>query len=175
MTSPFGKPSENEGGNVKASDLEGSLCIFTYKGSGTSPTKKYGDKPYVEVDVDVVRGVPDGTVSKMPPQTFGEQPARLRDLTGVSENGVRLFQGFLRGSFRRSRPDDMVLGTIVVEGRITNQSTNDKDYKASYVLKDATPEDEKLAIEFLRRKQAGQFKSPSASGAPAAANEEPPF
>lgn len=165
--SPFNRPSDSEGLGVKINEFEGALCIFTFRSEGETETKKYGMKPYVEADVDCVEGVAEGTVSKMPPQGFGQQPTVLSDRTGQSHTKIRIFQGFLRGSFRGRQPGDLVLGRIVVEGKVTSVSNNDKDLKASYVLQDATEEETAQAVEYLNRKQASKLQAPSTASAPA--------
>lgn len=172
MTNPFSKPSDADQG-VKVTDFEGALCIFTYRSEREHVKTRFDKpgeegKPAVVVDIDCVEGVPAGTISQMPPQGFGKSANVLVDKTGESASNVLIFQGFLRGSFRGRREGDMVLGRIRVEGKITNQSTNDQDLKASWMLIDADEADTAKAVEYLNKKQASSFSKPAAATAPAA-------
>lgn len=167
MSQPtFAKPSEAPSGGGIA-PLEGALCIFTFRSRGTAMTEfsKPGEDPkaYVEVDVDVVAGPAAGAMST--PTKVGRQPEPLTAKAGDHFEGMRLFQGWLRGCFNGQQPGGMVLGIPYVSWEKTNSSGN--DLAPVWKFQDATPDQEGWAVQYLQAKAARSMTAPSAAAAPA--------
>lgn len=165
----FANPSEAPQG-AGFDSLEGCLAIFVYKGRGEAETKKYGVKPYVEVDVRVVTGN-EGRMST--PTQLGDESVRLEAKPGDFIEGMRIFQGYIRGSFNGQQPGGLTLGIPTVEYRETDHNPGKKT--PTWQLYDASPAQVAQAEAFLASIPKPQtFAAPSGAPAAAAPPSSPP-
>jgi hypothetical protein len=163
----FSKPSEAPGGGGIAA-YEKALCIFAFKGRGEAETD-FGTKAYVEVDIDVVEGAVEiaarlAAPCMSTPTKLGLQPSALQTKAGDSEEGVRIFQGWIKGAFNGQTVGGLVLGRAIVFFEETKQS---KTPAPVWKLVDATPQEEAAATAYLTAKAARNLSKPSESPAPA--------
>jgi hypothetical protein len=157
----FANPSEAPQGAGIAS-LEGCLVIFAFKGRGEAETKSYGAR--------VVTGN-EGRMST--PTQLGDVAAPLEAKRGDFIEGLRIFQGFIRGSFNGQQPGGLTLGIPTVEYRETEHNPGKKT--PTWQLFDASPAKVAEAEAFLASIPKPQtFAAPSGATPAAAAPSSPP-